>query len=205
MPPSLWDLTVLCLLREREMHPYEMQRLIVQRHKNVFLQLKRGSLYHAVARGVRDKLIIAVGEEKEGRRPDRTVYRLTPEGELTLQEWLRELLTTPERTPSTFVAALSFIGLLPPEEARDSLELRVQQLECKLIAMQAVMEKMHPVIGRLPLIEAEYILSVAHAELQWVRSIIAELKEGRLQWDPENLLCSARQEQDKKKESNEEP
>ena len=32
------------------MHPYEMQRLIRERHKDDVLDLKRGSLYHAIDR-----------------------------------------------------------------------------------------------------------------------------------------------------------
>ncbi len=31
---SLWELTVLSLLREEPMHPYQMQRLLVERHKD---------------------------------------------------------------------------------------------------------------------------------------------------------------------------
>ena len=47
---NLWALTVLCLLREAPMHPYEMQRLIRERKKDDFLDLKRGSLYNSIAR-----------------------------------------------------------------------------------------------------------------------------------------------------------
>ena len=46
--PNLWALTILCLLRQRPMHPYEIQRLIREYHKDAFLDLKRGSLYHAI-------------------------------------------------------------------------------------------------------------------------------------------------------------
>src|SRR5215475_434122 len=92
---NLWSLTVLCLLREREMHPYEMQRLIRQRHKEEFLDLKKGSLYHAIERLKRSSLIEEVSTGREGRRPERTVYRLTENGETELQEWLRSLLAQP--------------------------------------------------------------------------------------------------------------
>ena len=43
-----WALAVLCLLRERHMHPYEMRRLMRERHKEERLRLKAGSLYHAI-------------------------------------------------------------------------------------------------------------------------------------------------------------
>src|SRR6266700_3691399 len=121
---NLWALTVLCLLRERPMHPYEMQRLIRQRHKDAFLDLKRGSLYHAIERLQRAGLIDPVETSREGRRPERTIYRLTDLGEREVLDWLRELLAQPARETSQFVAAVSFLAQLTPEDARDQLSER---------------------------------------------------------------------------------
>ncbi|MGA7413607.1 MAG: hypothetical protein WBW33_24240, partial [Bryobacteraceae bacterium] len=47
---NLWELAVLAFLAEKPMHPYEMQRLLGERHKDELLILKRGSLYHAINR-----------------------------------------------------------------------------------------------------------------------------------------------------------
>src|SRR5262245_9612254 len=108
-PYNLWSLTVLCLLRTRPMHPYEMQRLIREWHKDEFLDLKRGSLYHAIGRLRRARLIDPVETSREGRRPERTVYRLTDEGEQAVLDWLREILARPAKEPSQLFAALSFL------------------------------------------------------------------------------------------------
>jgi len=77
----VWDLAVLCFLRERPMHPYEMQRLLLDRHWDEVLVLKRGSLYHAIRRLVSSKLIKIVGTSRDGKRPERTTYQITPAGE----------------------------------------------------------------------------------------------------------------------------
>src|SRR6516162_10501112 len=103
---NLWSLTVLCLLYTRPMHPYEMQRLIREWHKDEFLDLKRGSLYHAIDRLRRAGLIDPVETSREGRRPERTVYRLTEQGQRETLVWLRELLARPVREPGQFFAAL---------------------------------------------------------------------------------------------------
>src|SRR4051812_33142738 len=113
---NLWGLTVLCLLRERPMHPYEIQRLIRQRHKDEFLDLKRGSLYHAIGRLERAGLIEPATTEREGKRPERTVYRLTESGRVEVRAWLCELLANPARESPQFYAALSFMPLLTPDE-----------------------------------------------------------------------------------------
>lgn len=179
---NLWALTVLCLLRERPMHPYEMQRLIRERHKDDFLDLKRGSLYHAIERLERAGLIEAGETTREGRRPERTVYRLTETGEREVLDWLRELLARPVREPSQFLAALSFLPHLPVADALDQLRMRVSRLEMESIAIGAILERLVPQIGRAPLVEVEYARAMRLAERTWVESLIEELRTGRLTW-----------------------
>src|SRR5258708_2331672 len=89
---SLWSLAVMGLLRERDMHPYEMQRQMHMRHTDELLGLKRGSLYHAINQLQRDGLIESIETSREGRWPERTVYPLTPDGEEELLLWLRSII-----------------------------------------------------------------------------------------------------------------
>lgn len=184
---NLWSLTVLCLLRLRPMHPYEIQRLIREWHKDEFLDLKRGSLYHAINQLQRAGFIVPVETTREGRRPERTVYRLTEEGEREGMEWLRELLAKPVREPGQFFAALSFLPHVPPELVLNHLQERVASLDAAIACLGAVLEEMTPRIGRLPLIEVEYERAMRQAELAWVKLLMDDLRSGRLQWDPEAL------------------
>ena len=64
---GIWELTVLCTLREGAMHPYEIQRLLRERHKDELLVLKRGSLYHAINRLLLAGLIETVSTGRRGR------------------------------------------------------------------------------------------------------------------------------------------
>ncbi len=184
---NLWALTVLCLLRERPMHPYEMQRLIRERHKDQFLDLKRGSLYHAIERLHQAGLIEVVETSREGRRPERTIYRLTETGEREVLDWLRELLAKPVCEPSQFVAALSFLPHLNAEDALDQLHTRASRLELAIVGINAILEKLVPRIGRVVLVEVEYVRAMQQAELEWVRSVIDDIRAGRLAWDRERL------------------
>src|SRR5262245_12338091 len=187
-PPAhrnLWSLTVLCLLQTRPMHPYEMQRLIREWHKDEFLDLKPGSLYHAIDRLRRGGLIEPVETSREGRRPERTVYRLTEQGEGETLVWLRELLARPSREPSQFFAALSFLPHLHPQDVLEQLQQRVGALEAEIVCLQTVLKEMVPRIGRLVLIEVEYLRAMRKAELGWVKSLQDDLRSGRLVWDPE--------------------
>ncbi len=186
---NLWALTVLCFLRERPMHPYEMQRLIRQRHKDDFLDLKRGSLYHAIERLLRAGLIAVVETSREGKRPERTVYRLTEQGERELLDWLRELLAKPICETSQFLAAVSYLAQLTPEDAQDQLNERVGRLEMFLVSFEAILQNLRSRLPPVFLLKAEYTRAMVQAELRWVRSLVEEIKTGRLHWDPENLWC----------------
>src|ERR1700730_6243850 len=135
---TLWALAVLGLLRERAMHPYEMQRHLHHRHTDELLALKRGSLYHAISQLQRDGLIEPIEVSREGRWPERTVYRITTDGDDELVDWLRDLLSTPVREPSEFVAALAHLLHLEPADALEQLQQRVVNLEASVAAWLTV-------------------------------------------------------------------
>ena len=179
---NLWALTVLCLLRERPRHPYEMQRLIRQRRNDTFLDLKRGSLYHAIARLQRAGLIEAVETRREGRRPERTVYKLTEAGEREVLGWLRDLLARPGQASTPFFAALSFLAQLRPEDVLAQLDARAGRLEAQIAGTDTVLRELLPRIGRLVLVEMEYTQAMRRAELEWVRALSEDIRTGRLPW-----------------------
>jgi DNA-binding PadR family transcriptional regulator len=185
---NLWTLTVLSLLREQPRHPYEMQRLIRERHNDSFLELKPGSLYHAIERLLQAGLIAERETTREGRRPERTVYELTAAGEQELLDWLREMLARPARETPEFYAALSLWAHLATDDARDQLRLRAQELSQSLIAHSALLKSVSKQVPRVFLIEGEYMLTMRRAELAWVQSILEQLDSGQLAWDFSSLI-----------------
>lgn len=191
-PGSLWELAVLTLLREEPMHPYLMQRLLRERHKDDVLVLKRGSLYHAIHRLTRLELIEAMTTDREGRRPERTTYRLTPAGEKALVAWLREMIATPQREPSAFMASVSFLIHLPPADAAAQLEGRAARLQAEIKDLGATLKHIRSFVARINLVEAEYLGAMLRAELTWVRGLVDEIRAGRLAWDLEKVLRDVR-------------
>jgi DNA-binding PadR family transcriptional regulator len=196
---NLWALTVLCLLREGPLHPYQMQQLVTQRRKDRLLDLHRGSLYNTIAQLQRAGLIEQVETSRQGRRPERTVYRLTSEGEARLTAWLREILAVPAAEPSSFLAAVAFLGRLTPLDAQHALERRVTALEAGLAAQDEALEAQavarHPVLSaldpatvRLLLLDGDYVRAMRQAELTWVTSLLTELRTGALDWDFDDII-----------------
>jgi DNA-binding PadR family transcriptional regulator len=180
---GIWEIAVLSLLREAPMHPYQMQRLLHDRHKDEILALKRGSLYHAIGRLVRAELIVAKDTSRDGRRPERTTYAITPVGRKELILALRKIAAVPQRESSEFMAALSFLVHLTPDEAIPRLEERCRLLESEIAARTMGIAAASAHVSRIHLIESEYLIAILKAELAWVRTLAAEIRTGKLSWD----------------------
>ena len=190
--PGNWELAVLALLREAPMHPYQMRRVLQDRHKDEILSLKQGSLYHAIDRLVRWAWIEAVGTERHGRRPERTTYRITPAGLEQLNATLRNLVAHPRRESSEFMAAMSFLVHLTPEEAVPHLEQRARRLSEDVHRTSAGLKSASSFVDRINLVESEYLLAMLRAELAWVGALAEDVRQGALTWDLERILDDVR-------------
>jgi DNA-binding PadR family transcriptional regulator len=174
-------LAVLACLFERPMHPYEMASTMRERHKDESIKLNYGSLYTVTEALQRHRLIEPQETVREGNRPERTVYRLTDAGRLELIDWLSELICNPVREYTQFEAGLSLLPILPPDDATKLLGERCARLEVELGQAQAIRDLLSErKLPRLFWIEAEYRWRLRGAELEWVRSLMAEIAEGRL-------------------------
>ena len=97
------------------MHPYEMAATMRTRGQDASIRLNYGSLYGVVETLLKRGLIEEQEVVREGRRPERTVYRITDDGRTEVDEWLAELLGTSAKEFPQFEAGLSLMGVLPPD------------------------------------------------------------------------------------------
>lgn len=191
---GIWEVAVLALLREEPMHPYQMQRLLRMRHKAELLALKRGSLYHAIARLLKADLIAVEGTGRDGRRPERTTYRITEAGTTAMSQTLRRMVAEPRRESSEFMTSMSFLVYLPPAEAAEKLESRAQRLEADIAFHTGGLASASAFLPRIHLIENEYLLAMLTAELAWVRGLVQDLRSRSLAWDLDQILAHAQSE-----------
>jgi DNA-binding PadR family transcriptional regulator len=175
---NLLALAVLSLTVQRPMHPYEMASMLRVRSKDQDMAIKWGSLYTVVRNMAKHGLIEAVASERHGARPERTVYRITDEGRAELDDWARELISTPEPEHPRFKAGLSVMGILPPDVAATLLADRLAALEAQIAAQRHDLATTGKDIPRLFLIEVEYELAIRRAEATWLRGLIDELTSG---------------------------
>jgi DNA-binding PadR family transcriptional regulator len=186
---GIWEIAVLATLREGPMHPYQMRSLLQERHKDEILVLKRGSLYHAIGRLERAGLIEPVATGREGRRPERTTYRLRPAGYEQLLATLREMVSTPRRESSEFMAAMSFLVHLTPAEALPLLDNRCRLLQNEIEQLSAVLGQAAKFVQKINLIESEYLLAMLKAERNWVLGVAADVRDGKLAWNLDKMFA----------------
>jgi DNA-binding PadR family transcriptional regulator len=173
-------LAVMALLSERPMHPYEIAQVLRRRGKDQSIKIKYGSLYTVVQNLEKHGFVEVAGTQRQGLRPERTVYGLTEDGRRELHDWLAELVAVPAREYPLFPAALSLILVLPVDEADELLRQRAAELEAQAEAVDSELDALIKELPRVFLLETEYQLHMIRAEMEWVRSLREELAAGSL-------------------------
>jgi DNA-binding PadR family transcriptional regulator len=184
-PSNPLALAVLALLFERPMHPYEMGVILKQRHKEESIKLRYGSLYTVIDFLLKRGLIVAKEIARDGRRPERTVYDITPAGRDELRTWMADLVGEPVKEYPRFEAALCLLPVLLPDEALTLLRRRLRLIEQTAANLARHIEEVsRQKLPPLFLVETEYRLALIEAEQHFVAGLIRRIETG---WGPLEL------------------
>ncbi len=175
-------LAVLVCLYEKPMHPYEVAQTLRARAKQESVRLNYGSLYAVVESLEKKGFVKATGTVRQGKRPERTVYEITDDGSREMNEWMTELIGVPSKEYPAFMAGLSFLPSLPPDEALMALRARSDALKVKLAGMRGAMKAAADAgLPRIIELEAEYEEQQLVAELKFVNRLVEEMSAGTLE------------------------
>jgi DNA-binding PadR family transcriptional regulator len=173
---DLSALSVLGLLFHEPRYTFEIYRMALEMQMNFLSGVPR-ALYHAVERLARDDLVRAVGNERAGLRPERTIYAITPAGRVDLMRRVRSLLEHPEPDAGFFAAALSFLDCLPASEVLAAIERRHDELERLLTDRRCKLDSSSELLR----IRLNYEVTRLDTERHWVAQLIGKLRQGVLQ------------------------
>jgi DNA-binding PadR family transcriptional regulator len=169
-------MAVLVCLYEHPMHPYEVAQTLRQRAKHESVRLNYGSLYAVVESLEKRGLIKATGTIREGKRPERTVFEITDAGSREMVDWLTELIGVPAKEYPQFMAGLSFIAALDPDDALGALRQRADALAFKLASLRGGLKAARQAgLPRLFALETEYEEGQLDAELRFVKGLIEDI------------------------------
>ena len=175
---------VLGLLAEEARHPYDIAYTMQARRMDEHIKLSMGTLYHVVEQLQRLGWVEPTETNREGRRPERTIYALTPEGRRQLQERVRQLIAQPTREYSSFEAGLAFMHQLSADEAATMLRRRAAALREQIDLWDYTLEHLchQRGLSRLALIEVELVQDGRRFQHDWSLRIAEEIESGALEW-----------------------
>jgi DNA-binding PadR family transcriptional regulator len=173
-------LTILGLLKQRDLHGYEIKQ-VIEEHMGDWTSIAFGSIYFALAKLAKEGLVRKVSVGKQGNRPSRTVYGITDEGRKEFRRLLEDLWRSPERQYFSFDIALFFRSELPPKEIRRYLEQRITHTQQALqhLRRHKTEGMSDPQIPPTAGVIFDHTLVHLEAEMRWLETLKEEWRDTR--------------------------
>jgi DNA-binding PadR family transcriptional regulator len=161
-------LLLLGLLSANDMHGYRLHEYANQA-MGMYTDIKKSTIYYTLD-GLEKEGYIEQEIEREGKRPERRVYRITSRGREYFLELLRRNLVSYNRTYYDDDIGIAFVHQLTPQEAHRLLAEKREQVQQTLKELRE-----QPKFNK----SQRYVVShnIAHleADLAWIYSILMEL------------------------------
>ncbi|CAA9440678.1 MAG: Transcriptional regulator, PadR family [uncultured Pseudonocardia sp.] len=187
MATTSTKLLVLGAVREAgPIHGYDLRRELLSWGAGVWGNVAPGSIYNALKTLVREGLLEIIGTDRQGARPERTRYGLTPEGDAEFHRLLREHLRESSLPNHPLLVGLAFVPMIPRDELAAAMRERVRELERRMARSGAELDRIldgGPGLGGVPPHVAEsYRLNLAllAGEVGWTRDVADRLEKGEL-------------------------
>lgn len=164
-------------------HGYQVRRELLTWSADKWANVAPGSIYHALKKMSAERLLEEVSSDEEAQGPDRTAYRLTPDGETEFQLLLARYLSDSDDSAQgsyRLAAAVTFLPALPRERALSLLRHRLTQVEGQHATARDVLD--HGTSwGQPEHVEELYRLWVGavSAQEEWLRGLVERLESGK--------------------------
>ncbi len=180
---SAVSVLVLALLHEHPMHPYQLHQTLVERGDTRLVRVNAGAVYHGVERLERDGLVEVVGTDREGRRPERTTYRITDAGRAACAQRLASLLGDDHPAYPLFSVGLAEATELPADVVVAQLTRRREREAGRLSTLESSAAAVRDLgLPRRYLLDVEHDLALLRTEVAWLDGLLEELATDALDW-----------------------
>ena len=177
---SATRLLVLGVIRMHgQAHGYQVRRDLLSWSADRWANVQPGSIYHALKKMTKEGLVTEVTVEESDAGPERTVYRLTDDGETEFMMLLSRSLSEPERGPETLNAGVTFLTTLRRGQAISLLRARLTRLVGQSAESRQVRES-RDALGKPAHVRElfrlwEYTIDGA---VRWTKQLIERLEAG---------------------------
>jgi DNA-binding PadR family transcriptional regulator len=164
-------------------HGYQVRRELLTWSADKWANVAPGSIYHALKKMATEQLLEVASTEAHPGGPDRTAYRLTPDGETEFQLLLGKYLAESDDSAQgdyRLAAAVTFLPALPRAKALSLLKHRLTQVAGHRATAQDMLEN-GTSWGQPEHVEELYHLWVnaIDAKEEWLRGVIDRLESGK--------------------------
>ena len=162
-------LLLLGLLRGQNLHGYGLVDYL-KTHSTSGAAIGKSNAYRLL-KSLEYGGCVVSSVEREGNRPERNVYKVTPAGEALFQELMLESLSIDATADQPGVAVLNFLGEVDPRRAAVELEKRRRSVMIRYEELKQLPEDvlhLHPAMD----------LNLKHleVELEWLNAKLEELR-----------------------------
>lgn len=175
---------ILGLLTFREMSGYDLKQLADKGIRHFYWSPAKSQIY-AELRRLEDHNYVTMREVPQTQRPDKRLYKITPEGMEAMQKWLAYTVLEPDSFKSSLLLKLFLGNLVSLETLSVLIAERQKQISRDLRACQSkaneLQEKMQGAAADddlfYPLLTLERSIAVYQAELTWMEGALTQLQQ----------------------------
>ncbi|NPV93497.1 MAG: PadR family transcriptional regulator [Firmicutes bacterium] len=165
------------LIRYGPQHGYQLKQ-IIGRQIAEFARIKLPTIYYHLER-MEQKGLVSASVEREGNRPERTVYAITDQGRAYFDQLLGQLLME-EYSPEFGIDGVLFFGeAVDPEKLREQLALKEQELRKRYKALKRHQKSLFPAENEKAALFTRLIFTHhrrhLEAEIEWIESVLKRL------------------------------
>ena len=165
---------------ESDSYPYEIRQKMIERAMPNFFKIQVGSLYYAMDQMNKQGLVETVEVVRDGKRPDKTIYRISVQGRNEFQKLLMEQFEKKNDFFHPMYPALAFSNYGDEDQIAEVLERSIIACEQHMVMMKAVYEEHIPTVphGVLHLMWGSY--EHARTELKWLKRLLRDARAKEL-------------------------
>lgn len=165
---SVSRLFVLSTLAERgPMHGHQMRLQVAEDRAESWTDIKPGAMYGVLTRLVREGLVEEMRTERQGNYPERTIYRITPEGRRALETLHDQMLRTVVVATDPFDLALAHSGTVPEDILQEITRARLLELNASLATAESRLAGARPWLSTAEKLVAEHQIARLRTEIAW--------------------------------------
>lgn len=188
------ELLILGVLHRGNFHPYEIKRRLKNAMVECYTDVDVGTLYYAIRQLEKNKLIVAVRQERVARGGMRTVYGISSAGKRRFQELLNEQFAAGGSVAQTLYGPMLFLQFSNLPLVADLLRTRISRETESIREIAGIRKQLGPVSATGALHLMKHLELQHRLDRKWLQGVLSDVEKGRVRdlADPRRLGQSLR-------------